>query len=133
MFLITGYKIPNIRSSLYNSRYLYYQFSENIEYMQANVDTGCCLSDGSWHRRCLCDDITDSAYCQSLCSSDSGCKGFAMLDSWSNYCQLATTSACPVGCRGPLSETNIGPIDPNAECYVGKWNGGCFIKIGILL
>jgi hypothetical protein len=47
-------------------------------------------------------------------------------------CQLATTSACPDGCRGPYNEINIRPIDPNADCYNGQWNGGCLIN-GILL
>ena len=62
-------------------------------------------------------------------------KVMPLLDDYSSpdYCHLATTSAWPVRCRGPGSQTNIGPINPNAECYVGNWNGGCFIKRGILL
>jgi hypothetical protein len=105
-------------------------------YMQANVDTGCCVSNEVYHRRCICGDISDVAHCQSLCSSDAGCKGYAMLESLRGgiSCQLATTSECPVSCSiDRFTDANIGPIDPNAECYIGHWNGGCFIKKGILL
>ena len=54
--------------------------------------------------------------------------------SYTDYCQLATTSSCPGGCRGPNDDTNIGQLDPNAKCHNDPvWNGGCMIKRGITL
>ena len=52
-----------------------------------------------------------------------------MLEYTPTYCQLATNSSCPKGCRGPENIKNVQNIDPNAECgTVGKWTGGCFVK-----
>ena len=47
-----------------------------------------------------------------------------------DYCQLATTSDCPNNCQGPDHIDNIQDLDPNASCYNGRWNGGCYIKTG---
>ena len=99
--------------------------------MQGNYDTGCCLRDEEFHRRCICDHISDQVYCRSLCSNDPGCKGYAMLDNAKDSCQLATTSACSVSCSKEGDDADIGPIDPDAKCGNGSWNGGCFIKRGI--
>ena len=109
-------------------------------YLQANVESGCCVSGGNlmYHRRCICEESSDQ--CQSLCSSDTGCKGYVMFDRGSgatDLCQIATNSTCPISCQGPFSKENIGPIDPNAKCHFNNvnnyWNGGCLIKRGILL
>ena len=109
------------------------------EYVQANVESGCLVSNDNFHRKCACDEVSDSGFlsrdqCQSLCSNDPGCKGYVMLTvNRGNQCQLATDSSCPVSCRGPYQESNIGPIDPNAKYLHGNynWNGGCLIKRGI--
>ena len=51
-----------------------------------------------------------------------------------DVCQLATTSECPASCTGPHGTEYVSQIDPNAQCgTLGKWNGGCFIKQGILM
>ena len=102
--------------------------------MQANVESGCCVSNTAFHRRCPCDNILDQTQCESLCSNDSGCKGYVMLESSPRFCQLATTSLCPINCSDPYDLDNIGSIDPNGNCgYSSDWNGGCWIKKGILL
>ena len=53
-----------------------------------------------------------------------------MLESNPDYCQLATTSDCPNNCQGPHHVDYIQDLDPNASCYNGQWNGGCYIKTG---
>jgi len=74
--------------------------------------------------------------CESLCSGDSGCKGYVMYDYRTTthhvrYCQLATTSACPSGCRNGLWSGAIGQLDANAKCsWSIFWDGGCMIKRG---
>ena len=86
------------------------------------------MSKGAFHRRCFCDNIGDPKICRSLCLCDTGCKGYVMLEYNPSYCQLATNSSCPKGCRGP-NNVSVQALDPNAECgTVGKWNGGCLIK-----
>ena len=99
-------------------------------FKQANVDGGCCVSDDTFHRRCLCDDVRDLNQCKELCAQDTGCKGYVMLERNPDYCQLATTSDCPNNCRGPYDINNIQDLDRSASCYNGQWNGGCYIRTG---
>ena len=111
--------------------------------MQANVESGCCVSNQWRHRRCICDRLSDSGYltpeqCQSLCSNDPGCKGYVMWnDGHGHGCHLATTSSCPASCRGPYDKEHIEKINPNADCdgvgIAWVWNGGCLIKRNLLL
>ena len=128
-------QIKNTRTSLHNSHYIYYKLSE-LEYVQAFTDQPCCTSNVEKHKQCHCDHISDQVRCESLCSIDSGCKGYVMLNSSPDYCQLATTSSCPGSCRGPYDIGNIGPLDQHGLCLPsseGHWNGGCMIKSGIML
>ena len=122
--------LKNVSTSLHSSHYLYCQIS-GITYVPANVERGCCVSNTQYHRKCQCDDIFDQIQCQSLCSSDNGCRGYALY----SYCQFATTSSCPAVCRGPYDVTNTGKIDPNGDCSSSNvpWLVGCQIKTGMLL
>jgi hypothetical protein len=85
--------------------------------------------------------VTNQAECESLCSVDTGCKGYALLEKNPISCQLATTSSCPdyrVTSRRCIASNAqmsiVGQLDPNAQCGVnGIWNGGCMIKSGTIL
>ena len=54
---------------------------------------------------------------------------------WENTCQLATTSSCPDGCKGPEDAKNVGSIDVNARCggFSAEWGAGCMIKLSIYM
>ena len=71
--------------------------------------------------------------CKSLCTSDSGCKGYAIA--MNGKCQLATTSECPYShpFAGPYDAENVGALDIAATCLVGNWDIACMIKEGIIL
>ena len=114
-----------------NCKHKKHIFLETI-FVQANVDGGCCTADNNYHRRCLYDGVNDQEQCKSLRAIDTGCKGFVMLESNPDYCQLATTSPCPSHSRGPFDVNNVQSLDPSASCSIGgKWNGGCYIKQGL--
>ena len=107
--------------------------------MQTDIDVGCCVSSADnmgiysqLHRYCICGE--NLAECRSLCSMDSGCKGYVIWESAPDECLIATTSSCPASCLGPSNKEIIGPIDPSADCEPqDMWSGGCFIKRGIFL
>ena len=118
--------------STFYSLLLFHPFPDD-DYTQTNVDSGCCVSNGTFHRRCECNNVPDVS-CRSLCSNDTGCKGYVMFGLIDpSQCQIATISTCPDVCYGPVLLTNVEKLDPKAVCTGGHedWNGGCFIKAGI--
>ena len=123
----------------HNTDNIFPKLSEQV-YLQAKFKSGCCSSNNKLHRRCACNSVNDKELCEIFCTYDTGCKGYAMRgDSTLSYCQLATNSSkCPEVDVGPTgcdirSESNIEPLDINAKCEIGHWNGGCMIKKGIQL
>lgn len=95
------------------------------------MNRGCCVSHDQFHRRCICQKVNTISRCKSLCSDDVSCKGFVMNQGKKLECQLATTSECPAGCDGPFDNSNVKSIYEDGLCgSKGKWNGGCFIKLG---
>ena len=120
----------------------------NGTYVQAKYDSGCCINSAkngikslySFHKKCICDDIHEKDQCQEMCSNDTLCKGFVILNdnAYGEMCQLATTvDKCPINCRGPYNKDNVTPLDPEGQCgsdWKGRnvdWEGGCYIKQGM--
>ena len=97
-----------------------------MKYTKAKFDAGCCTSSGTFHRRCICNQIAEVHSCRSICNADSQCKGYAIY--LNKSCQIATTSNCPPNCKGPYQETNTQKLDYNSRCSLGGWSGGCAIK-----
>ena len=68
------------------------------------------------------------AYCKLLCDSDKACQGYVLsIVKLPNSCQIATTSACPDGCRGPFNDGVVGSLVPALNCAKRGYTG-CFIK-----
>ena len=86
-----------------------------------------------YHRECICDHIHEKDQCQEMCSNDTLCKGFVILNRTLDVCHLATTvDECPINCRGPYYKDNVTPLDPDGQCGSGgEWEGGCYIKQGM--
>ena len=86
----------------------------------------CCLSDKSFHQRCVC-VYNNLTYCESECSKDKHCKGYVAFNMGlsSEGCDLATSSQCPSHCK-TQNVGNVGPLLFGATC--GGYYGGCYIK-----
>ena len=99
-------------------------------YIRQGTSGACCIADSptAWHRRCACDG-KNLAFCKLLCDSDQACQGYVLSivnPSFTN-CQIATTSACPDGCRGPYNDGVVGPLVPALNCAKRGYTG-CFVK-----
>ena len=72
--------------------------------------------------------FAEGTECEHWCTKDHGCKGYALQNTEFpdkkrfRYCLLATTSDCPVDCKGPFSNHNTQDLKPDAT------TGSCFIK-----
>jgi len=109
---------------------------DSVTYKQANYDDACCIDSKEgegYHKRCICDDISERNQCEELCSADTLCKGYVLLVRDPVECQLATdVDDCPPDCRGPYDTWNVATLDPDGQCAVpgDDWAGGCYIKQG---
>ena len=100
---------------------------------------GCCVEIGSFHRNCICPSearwdndtmmfFAEGTECEHRCTHDRGCKGYSLQNTEFadkkrfRYCMLATTSNCPVDCKGPFSNRNTQDLKADAT------SGSCFIK-----
>ena len=108
------------------------------EYLTTSDKGNCCVIDpasdydtvDNFHRNCVCENIESVYECEDMCSKDINCKGFThdIINDEPTWCQLATTSKCPSGCRGPYQPENIAPLDEKSEhCWHGRY-AGCYIK-----
>ena len=102
-----------------------------LEYT-SNTNTACCLKNGERHRICARDGVS-TPECESACTADAGCKGYAKhIDIAHQQCQLASISSpCPDGffLKQLASPTGIGELDSQTDCHKGSFEG-CFIKKG---
>ena len=107
------------------------------EYLTTSDNGNCCVIDpasdydtvDNFHRNCVCENIESVYECEEMCSKDINCKGFThRINDEPTWCQLATTSKCPYGCRGPYQPENTAPLDEKSEhCWHGNY-AGCYIK-----
>lgn len=88
-------------------------------------DHGCCIGTGrfDFHQRCGCD--RKLPHCKNLCNKDKYCKGY-VEEANNNYCQIATTSRCPLHCI-LIDSGKIGNLSREGN-QCGEYYGGCFIK-----
>ena len=65
-----------------------------------------------------------------VCDSDRNCKGYVVMDgSYSDYCQIATTSECPNSNECMQNYVgNDGNLDEDKSCGQPSHYSGCFIK-----
>ena len=93
-------------------------------YTKANNNQGCCIAENKFHQRCICTLSLDN--CKKLCDEDNNCKGYVKT-TYSESCQIATTSSCPSGCS-TYQRGNVGSLTLAGTCGSWKRYYGCFIK-----
>ena len=97
-------------------------------YKKQSVKSGCCISDGVFHERCV--GSVDLAGCKAACDAERACKGYVQVLWRRGPCQIATTSECPRGFVKD-SKTSLGKVDKldsRAICQDAASYGGCFIR-----
>ena len=97
-------------------------------YTQQTIPSGCCISYGVFHERCVGRKDLDG--CKTACDADENCKGYVQVGFRRGPCQIATTSRCPRG-FGKHNVGNVGELDSRAICHLpsnAATYGGCFIK-----
>ena len=101
-------------------------FSPSVTYVKASIKSACITVNRKYHQRCQC--VAELSWCKTQCDQDINCKGYVgRTGSWSDKCQIATSSACPRSKRcGKLDRGNLGALDK--EGSFGDDYDGCFIK-----